>query len=203
MKAIKGQLSKDTTRTKKKRHRNPTIQEEEPVAATEPPRLSTLYPPLPPTHPGFFGGGSAFHTMTGGYPYGMGHFGPGLPGMMGGYYPPMGYAPMGGAPAVGGYGGYGMGGPMPRMGYEVPPQPLLGSSHKSLGKPKDYKEGGSAVKFDSFDGQKNKLKALTFIQQFDAAFSGGHFTESSKVRKAASFLKGMLFNGGPLCCSKE
>ncbi|MCO5563833.1 hypothetical protein L7F22_017482 [Adiantum nelumboides] len=79
-----------------------------------------------------------------------------------------------------------MGGPMLGIGHGVPPQPLL----KPVGKAKDYKEGGAAVKFDSFDGQKNKLKALIFLQQFDAAFSGGHFTEASKVRKAASFLKG-------------
>ena len=60
---------------------------------------------------------------------------------------------------------------------------------KSL-RPKDYKEGGQAVKFDTFSGMQDKLKALTFIQQFDAAYSGGNFTESSKVRKAATFLKG-------------
>ncbi len=46
------------------------------------------------------------------------------------------------------------------------------------------------MKFDTFHGTKDKLKALAFIQQFDAAFSGGNFTEASKVRKAASFLKG-------------
>ena len=116
-----------------------------------------------------------------------------LPGVINGFYPPYGYAAMGGVPTAaeaGGYGGYGMGGPMHRIGFGVPPQPLLQPSLSPLGKPKDYKEGGSAVKFDSFDGQKNKLKALTFLQQFDAAFSGGHFTEFSKVRKAASFLKG-------------
>ena len=57
-------------------------------------------------------------------------------------------------------------------------------------KQKDYKEGGQAVKFETFSGMQDKLKALTFIQQFDAAYSGGNFTESSKVRKAATFLKG-------------
>lgn len=46
------------------------------------------------------------------------------------------------------------------------------------------------MKFETFTGLQNKLKALTFIQQFDAAYSGGNFTESSKVRKAATFLKG-------------
>ncbi|MCO5574621.1 hypothetical protein L7F22_028410 [Adiantum nelumboides] len=57
------------------------------------------------------------------------------------------------------------------------------------GKPKDYKEGGQAVKFDTFHGTHDKLKALLFLQQFDAAFAGGNFTESSKIRKAATFLK--------------
>ncbi|MCO5550736.1 hypothetical protein L7F22_004227 [Adiantum nelumboides] len=46
------------------------------------------------------------------------------------------------------------------------------------GKPKDYKEGGQAVKFDTFHGTHDKLKALLFLQQFDAAFAGGNFTEA-------------------------
>ncbi|MCO5611709.1 hypothetical protein L7F22_065967 [Adiantum nelumboides] len=50
-------------------------------------------------------------------------------------------------------------------------------------KPKDYKEGEQAVKFDTFHGTHDKLKALLFLQQFDAAFAGGNFTESSKIRK--------------------
>ncbi|MCO5614199.1 hypothetical protein L7F22_068479 [Adiantum nelumboides] len=57
------------------------------------------------------------------------------------------------------------------------------------GKLKDYKEGGQAVKFDTFHGTHDKLKALLFLQQFDAAFAGGNFTEASKIRKAATFLK--------------
>ena len=56
-------------------------------------------------------------------------------------------------------------------------------------KAKDYKEGGQSVKFVTFSDMQDKLKALTFIQQFDAAYTGGNFTESSKVRKAATFLK--------------
>ena len=46
------------------------------------------------------------------------------------------------------------------------------------------------MKFESFNGESDKKKALSFIQQFDNAFSGGNFTEASKIRKAASFLKG-------------
>ncbi|MCO5594416.1 hypothetical protein L7F22_048446 [Adiantum nelumboides] len=57
------------------------------------------------------------------------------------------------------------------------------------GKPKDYMEGGQAVKFDTFHGTHDKLKDLLFLQQFDAAFAGGNFTESSRIRKAATFLK--------------
>lgn len=57
-------------------------------------------------------------------------------------------------------------------------------------KPKPYKEGGAAVKFDTFSGFEDKTKALTFLQQFDSAYSGGNFTEASKVRKAVTFLKG-------------
>ena len=64
-----------------------------------------------------------------------------------------------------------------------------------LGPLTDYKGGGSSVKFESFNGESDKKKALSFIQQFDNAFSGGNFTEASKIRKAAS-LKVMCSNGG-------
>ncbi|MCO5577644.1 hypothetical protein L7F22_031475 [Adiantum nelumboides] len=57
------------------------------------------------------------------------------------------------------------------------------------GKPKDYKEGGQGVKFDTFHGTHDKLKALLFLQQFDVAFAGGNFTEASKIREAATLLK--------------
>ncbi|MCO5585602.1 hypothetical protein L7F22_039537 [Adiantum nelumboides] len=57
------------------------------------------------------------------------------------------------------------------------------------GKLKDYKEGGQAAKFDTFHGAHDKLKALLFLQQFDATYARGNFTESSKIRKAATFLK--------------
>ncbi|MCO5590838.1 hypothetical protein L7F22_044813 [Adiantum nelumboides] len=54
--------------------------------------------------------------------------------------------------------------------------PLLNAPHYDnltpKGKPKDYKEGGQAVKFDTFHGTHDKLKALLFLQQFDAAFPG-------------------------------
>ncbi|MCO5603050.1 hypothetical protein L7F22_057193 [Adiantum nelumboides] len=60
----------------------------------------------------------------------------------------------------------------------------------ALGKPKPYKEGGQAVKFETFSGFDDMTKALSFLQQFDTAFAGGNFTEASKVRKATTFLKG-------------
>lgn len=56
-----------------------------------------------------------------------------------------------------------------------------------MGKLKDYKEGRQSVKFESFNGQMDEKKALTFIQQFGAPFSGGNFTEASKIRKLQPF----------------
>ena len=55
---------------------------------------------------------------------------------------------------------------------------------------KDYKEGGSFVKFEVFHGHSDRSKVLMFIQQFDTTFMGGIFYESSRIRKAATFLKG-------------
>ncbi|MCO5573202.1 hypothetical protein L7F22_026969 [Adiantum nelumboides] len=68
-------------------------------------------------------------------------------------------------------------------------KPHVYDSLTPKGKAKDYKEGGQAVKFEPFFGTTDKMKALIFLQQFDAAFTGGNFTEASKIRKAASFLK--------------
>ncbi|MCO5613406.1 hypothetical protein L7F22_067682 [Adiantum nelumboides] len=47
---------------------------------------------------------------------------------------------------------------------------------------KTNKEWGQAVKFDTFHGTHDKLKALLFLRRFDAAFAGGNFTESSKAQ---------------------
>lgn len=58
------------------------------------------------------------------------------------------------------------------------------------GKAREYKEGGASVKFDTFNEVQDHMKALTFLQQFDAAYSRGHFTEPSKICKATTFLKG-------------
>ncbi|MCO5575341.1 hypothetical protein L7F22_029141 [Adiantum nelumboides] len=69
-------------------------------------------------------------------------------------------------------------------------KPPVYDSLTPKGKAKDYKEGGQAVKFEPFFGTTDRMKALIFLQQFDATFTGGNFTEASKIRKAASFLKG-------------
>lgn len=37
-----------------------------------------------------------------------------------------------------------------------------------------YKKGGLAIKFDTFDGNMGKHKALIFIEQFVAAFACGN-----------------------------
>ncbi|MCO5605150.1 hypothetical protein L7F22_059330 [Adiantum nelumboides] len=79
-------------------------------------------------------------------------------------------------------------------------KPPVYDSLTPKGKAKDY---GQAVKFEPFFGTTDRMKALIFLQQFDATFNGGNFTEASKIRKAASFLKGnalqwwaTLFNQG-------
>lgn len=59
----------------------------------------------------------------------------------------------------------------------------------TLSKEKEYKEGGASVKSKIFNGAHDRMKALTFLQQFDAAYVG-HFIEASKIRKATTFFKG-------------
>ena len=87
-------------------------------------------------------------------------------------------------PAVSGTSAHVQPGSVPLM--PAPPMESL----TAFEKPKPYKEGGAAVQFDTFRGFEDRTKALSFLQQFDAAYAGGNFTESSKVRKAATFLKG-------------
>ena len=147
MQQMKEVLAKANSPAKKKRKRTEaTATEEAPVEDT--PTDPSAYA-LPPTHPGFFGGGSVFHTMIGEHAYGPGHFDLGWPGVVA-----RPEAPSGSVSAKGGSRGYGMGGPMLGIGASVPPQPLL----NPVGKAKEYKEGGAAVKFDSFDGQKTSSK---------------------------------------------
>ena len=87
----------------KKKRKKPEVATSEEVPAEEIPSNPYAYH-LPPTHPGFFGGGSVFHSMIGEHAYGAGHFGPGWPGAI-----PPGFVP-GVVPVKGGSGGYGMGG---------------------------------------------------------------------------------------------
>lgn len=59
-------------------------------------------------------------------------------------------------------------GMVPTMGIVGPTSmPPVYNKSKVLGKTMAYKEGESFVHFESFDGAFEKLKALTFIQQFD------------------------------------
>lgn len=53
---------------------------------------------------------------------------------------------------------------MSGMGLGAQTHPFVQPSTKPLGKAKDYKESDSAIKFDSFNGQKDKFNAFTFIQ---------------------------------------
>ena len=49
-----------------------------------------------------------------------------------------------------------------------------------------FREGGKNITFQSYDGSYGATdKVLAFIQQFDAAFGGEDFTESSKLRHVA------------------
>ncbi|MCO5611235.1 hypothetical protein L7F22_065486 [Adiantum nelumboides] len=57
-------------------------------------------------------------------------------------------------------------------------------------KVREFKEGGQSIKFDTFAGYKDASKALSFIQQFDIAFARRRYSEHSKIRRAASYLKG-------------
>ncbi|MCO5605280.1 hypothetical protein L7F22_059462 [Adiantum nelumboides] len=168
--------------------------------------------PLPMSNAGCFGGGSVFQAMIRPSPALHGF----MPDNSYGAMPPGGSNPMYGNIGVQpGFqcagDSYGMpGANMGMAGFSQPnaqnlnmvgrPSGNFGSGMPLMnapaydnltpkGKPKDCKEGGQAVKFDTFHGTHDKLKALLFLQQFDAAFAGGNFTEASKIRKAATFLK--------------
>ena len=53
-----------------------------------------------------------------------------------------------------------------------------------------FKEGGKNVTFLTYDGSYGQVdKVLNFIQQFDAAFGGENFTESSKLRHMSMYLQ--------------
>ena len=52
-----------------------------------------------------------------------------------------------------------------------------------------FREGGKNVTFVTYDGTYGKTdKVLSFIQQFDAAFGGEDFDESSKIRHVSMYL---------------
>lgn len=60
-------------------------------------------------------------------------------------------------------------------------------------------KGKAAVKFEMYNAAREKLKALTFLQQFDATYVEGNFTESSKIHKATTFLKGNMLQWWDHC----
>ena len=50
-----------------------------------------------------------------------------------------------------------------------------------------FKEGGKSITFQTYDHSYGAMdKVLSFIQQFDVAFDGEDFMESSKLRHAAT-----------------
>lgn len=65
---------------------------------------------------------------------------------------------------------------------------MLTHHHQCMAKPCDwpslYKEGGSSMKFEPFDGALDKLTALNFFQRFDTAYQGGTFSGSIKDKKS-------------------
>ncbi|MCO5546841.1 hypothetical protein L7F22_000278 [Adiantum nelumboides] len=61
---------------------------------------------------------------------------------------------------------------------------------KKTKKQQKFREGSKNVSFVTYDGTYGAIdKVLTFIQQFDAAFGGENFTESSKLRSMAMHLQ--------------
>ncbi|MCO5608505.1 hypothetical protein L7F22_062716 [Adiantum nelumboides] len=159
--------------------------------------------PMHTSFPGYFGGGSVFQSMIRPSPGFQGY----MPSIGNPMYDNIGVQPgFQIVPGSIGMAGTDLGMADPSRPY-VRPMDLSGGTgvspntdipllkppvYDSLtpkGKAKDYKEGGQAVKFEPFFGTTDRMKALIFLQQFDAAFTGGNFTEASKIRKAASFLK--------------
>ena len=96
----------------------------------------------------------------------------------------------------------GTGIPGAAAGFGVPPVPVFPSvppvydGLTPMGPPTAFKEGGASVKIDTFDEASDRKKALTFLQQFDAAFSRGTSRKFLKPGKQPLFSKRMLFSGG-------
>ncbi|MCO5566335.1 hypothetical protein L7F22_020012 [Adiantum nelumboides] len=134
--------------------------------------------PMHTSFPGYFGGGSVFQSMIRPSPGFQGY----MPSIANPMYDNIGVQP--GFQIVPGGIGVSPNTDIPLL------KPPVYDSLTPKGKAKDRKEGGQAVKFEPFFGTTERMKALIFLQQFDAAFTGRNFTEASKIRKAASFLKG-------------
>ena len=55
---------------------------------------------------------------------------------------------------------------------------------------KKFKEGEKSITFFSYDGTYGQMdKVLAFVQQFDVAFGGKHFTKRSKLFHVAMHLQ--------------
>ncbi|MCO5614771.1 hypothetical protein L7F22_069055 [Adiantum nelumboides] len=147
--------------------------------------------PSPTSYPGYFGGGSVFQAMVGpstgleGYIAGN-VFRAMQPGMVNPMYGNIGVQP----DFQGAYGNLGMlgihfgmaaqnvnntrktGDVSARMAtHEVPRlKAHVDDNVAPSSQPKEYKEGGAAVKFDTFNDTMDKMKVMTFIQQFDVAY---------------------------------
>lgn len=64
---------------------------------------------------------------------------------------------------------------------EITLMPPLYDRSKALENPMAYMEGGSFVKFEYFDGASEKLKALTYIQQFGIAYGKKNSLKSQQL----------------------
>ena len=142
-----------------------------------------LHANLNPSFPGYMGGASAFENMTG-FILGMSGAGP--------------------YPTYGGYGSSGLGssgaslGHMGAGGFMDGVGATFGSMGNAFLRPhpydnltpmgplKDYKEGGSSVKFKSFNGESYKKRALSFVQQFHGCEVQKY---GSKIRYEQTVLK--------------
>ena len=76
-----------------------------------------------------------------------------------------------------------------RSSYKARPMRKRKGSYKAwkrVRKLETFKEGGKNITFLSYEGSYGQTdKVLAFVQQFDAAFDGEHFTETSKLRHVA------------------
>ncbi|MCO5564890.1 hypothetical protein L7F22_018558 [Adiantum nelumboides] len=136
--------------------------------------------PMHTSFSGYFGGGSVFQSMI--------RPSPGFQGYMPSTGNPM-YDNIGVQP---GFqivpGSLGMAGT--DLGMAGPSRPYVRPMDLSGGTCVSPNTDIPLLKPPVYDSLTPKGRQRTIRKQFDAAFTGGNFTEASKIRKAASFLKG-------------